>query len=73
MSKMVLTHILKCWDEIKTQLHPSSIAMTPAEHISLKFSCVILKWCRIQSIFQYIPVRVCFRLQYSKMLIQIPV
>ena len=27
--KMVLTHILKHWDESKTQLHPISIAMNP--------------------------------------------
>ena len=35
ISKMVLTHILKRWDENKTRFHPSSIAMTSAEHISL--------------------------------------
>ena len=43
MSKMVLTHILKRWDESKTQLHPSSIAITPTEHIYLKVCCIILK------------------------------
>ena len=43
MSKMVLTHILKRWDESKTQLHPSSISMTPIEHISLNVCCIILK------------------------------
>ena len=43
ISKMVLTHILKLWDESKTQLHPSSAAMTPAEHMSLKDFCIILK------------------------------
>ena len=34
--KMVLTHPLKRWDESRTQLHPISVDMTPAEHISLK-------------------------------------
>ena len=43
ISKMVLTHLLKRWDENKTCSHPSSIAMTPAEHISLKVCCIILK------------------------------
>ena len=43
ISKMVLTHLLKRWDENKTQLHRSSIAMTPAENISLKIFCSILK------------------------------
>ena len=52
ISKMVITHILKHWDESKTQFHPSSIAMTPEEHISLKICCIILKQCHIQIIFQ---------------------
>ena len=43
ISNMVLTHLLKRWDENKTRLHPSSIAMTLAEHISLKVYCIILK------------------------------
>ena len=29
ISKMVLKHLLKRWDEIKTHLHPSFSAMTP--------------------------------------------
>ena len=37
ISKMVLTHILKRWDESKTQFHLSFSAMTPPEHISLSF------------------------------------
>ena len=41
--KMVLTYILKRWDEIKTQLNHISVAMAPAEHISLKVCCFILK------------------------------
>ena len=43
ISKAVLTHMLKRWYESKTQSHPSSIAMTPAEHIYLKVCCIILK------------------------------
>ena len=43
ISKMLLTHLLKRWDENKTQSHPSSIAMTPSEHISLKVCCIIMK------------------------------
>ena len=43
ISKLVLTNILKPWDENKTQLNPSSIARTPAEHISLKVFWIILK------------------------------
>ena len=43
ISKMVLTHLLKRRDENKTWPHPSSIAMTSAEHIYLKVFCIILK------------------------------
>ena len=43
ISKMVLTDILKRWDEIKTQSHPSSTSMTPPEHISLKLCSIIIK------------------------------
>ena len=35
ISNMVLTHILKRWEESKTQSHPRFSAMTPPEHISL--------------------------------------
>ena len=43
MPKMVLTHTLKLSDESKTQLHPSSIAKTPAEQFYLKVCCIIMK------------------------------
>ena len=43
ISKMVLTHILKFWDENRNQLHPSSTRMTSAEHISLKVCSIVLK------------------------------
>ena len=36
ISKMILTHILKGWDESKTQLHPSFSSMTPLEQMFLK-------------------------------------
>ena len=41
--KVVLTYLLKHWDKSKTQSHPSSIFMTPAEHISLQVCCIIMK------------------------------
>ena len=43
ISEIVLTHLLKFWDENKTQSHPSSIAVTSAEHIYLKVCYIILK------------------------------
>ena len=43
IAKGVLTHILKCWDQNKTQSHPSSTALTSAEHISLKVCSIVLK------------------------------
>ena len=47
ISKMVLTHLLKYWDENKTQSHPSSTTMSSAEHISLKVCSIVLKYCHI--------------------------
>ena len=43
ISKMLLTHLLKRWYESKTEFHPTSIEMTPVEHISPKVCCIILK------------------------------
>ena len=43
ISKIVLTHLLKRWDENKTQSHPSSTAMNSEEHISLKVCSIVLK------------------------------
>ena len=43
ISKRVLTHLLKRWDQNKTQSHPSSIALSPAEHVSLKVCKFFLK------------------------------
>ena len=43
ISKMVLTRLLKRWDDSKTWSHPSSIAMTLSEHIIVKVCCIIMK------------------------------
>ena len=43
ISKMVLTHLLKCWDQNKTQSHPISTVITLAEHIFLKVCSIVLK------------------------------
>ena len=45
ISNMALTHLLSRLDESKTQLHPSSIAINPPEHISLNLCYIILKGC----------------------------
>ena len=52
ISKMVSTNLLKLWDESKTNLHPSSIAMTTAEHSSLKFFVLLLNSVISKPIFQ---------------------
>ena len=41
--KMVLNHLLKRWEESKTQSHPRLSAMTPSEKNYLKVCCIILK------------------------------
>ena len=43
IDKRVLTHLLKRWDQNKTQSHPSSTALSPAEHVSLKVCNIVLK------------------------------
>ena len=43
IDKRILTHILKRWDQNKTQSHPSSSALSPAEHVSLKVFNIFLK------------------------------
>ena len=43
IAKRVLTHILKRWDQNKTQSHPSSSALSTAEHVSLKVFDIVLK------------------------------
>ena len=34
--KRILTHVLTCWKEDKSNAHPISSAMTPAETVALK-------------------------------------
>ena len=48
ISKMVLTNILKRWEESKTQSYPRFSTMTIPEHIHPKVCCIILKYFRIQ-------------------------
>ena len=43
IAKRLLTRLLKRWDQNKTQLHPSSTALTEAEHVSLKVCSIVLK------------------------------
>ena len=54
ISKRVLTNLLKRWDKNKTQSHPSSTALTAAEHVSLKVCNIVLKyshnWFRYENI-----------------------
>ena len=43
ITKMVLTHLLKRGEEINTKSHPSPTSISPSEHISISFCCIILK------------------------------
>ena len=43
IANMVLTRLLKRWDQNKTQSHPSSTAITSAEQISLKVFSIVLE------------------------------
>ena len=42
-SKIILNHILRRWDDIKSNAHPSTSARTPAETIALKIYSIELK------------------------------
>ena len=42
-SKRILTHVLRCWDDIKYTAHPSTSTMTPAETVGLKIYSIELK------------------------------
>ena len=59
ISKIVLTHLIKRWDQSKTQLHPSSTDITSAERISLKVCIIVMKYCHIQTNY---PVNCCMSL-----------
>ena len=52
ISKRVLTHLLKRWDQNKTQLHTRSTVITSAEHISLKVCSIVLTYFHIQTSYQ---------------------
>ena len=43
-SKIILTHVLRRWDDIKYNAHPSTIAMTPAETVAMKIYSIELKY-----------------------------
>ena len=42
-SKRILTHVLRNWDEIKFNAHPSTSALNPAETVALKIYSIELK------------------------------
>ena len=42
-SKRILTHVLRRWDEINSNAHPSTSAMTPAETVALDICSIELK------------------------------
>ena len=42
-SKIILTHVLRRWNDIKSNSHPSTSAMTPAETIALKIYSIEIK------------------------------
>ena len=42
-SKRILTHVLRRWDEIKSNSHPSTSASTPAETVDMKIYSIELK------------------------------
>ena len=42
-SKRILTHVLRRWKEDKSNAHPSTSVMTPAETVALKIYSIELK------------------------------
>ena len=42
-SKRILTHVLRRWDGIKSNAHPSTSALTPSENVDLKIYSFELK------------------------------
>ena len=41
--KRIMTHVLRRWDDIKSNAHPSTSAMTPSETVALKIYSIELK------------------------------
>ena len=42
-SKRIMTHVLRRWDENKSNAHPSSCALNPAETVAMKIYSIELK------------------------------
>ena len=42
-TKIILTHVLMCWNEDKSNTHPSTCALTTAENVALKIYSTELK------------------------------
>ena len=42
-TKIILTHVLRRWDENKSNAHTSTSALTPAETVALKIYSIELK------------------------------
>ena len=42
-SKRIMTHVLRRWDYIKSNAHPSTNAMTPAQTVALKIYSIEIK------------------------------
>ena len=42
-SKRIITHVLRRWDEIKYNVHPSTSALKPAETVAMKIYSIELK------------------------------
>ena len=42
-SKIILTHVLRRWDGIKSNAHPSTSALNPAETVALQIYSIELK------------------------------
>ena len=43
-SKIILTRVLRCWDVKKSNAHPSTSTLTPAETVALKIYSIELKY-----------------------------
>ena len=43
ISKRIMTHVLRHWDDIESTAHPSTSATTPAETVALKIYTIELK------------------------------
>ena len=52
IAKRLLTHLLKRWNQNKTQSHPISTALTAVEHVSLKVCNIVLEYYHIQTSYQ---------------------